>query len=56
MTMWNDNEICADQLFVGVIALLYGLLANISHDGPSFEDTALLEDLLDFLPKFAELF
>jgi hypothetical protein len=49
MTMWNDNEVCTDQFFVGVDDLLYGLLADIPLDGPSCEDMTLLEDLLDFL-------
>jgi hypothetical protein len=47
--MWNDNEVCTDQFFVGIDDLLYGLLADISLDGPSREDMALLEDLFDFL-------
>ena len=49
MTMWNDNEVCTDQFFVGIDDPLYGLLVDISLDGPSCEDTAFLEDLLDFL-------
>jgi hypothetical protein len=43
------TEVCTDQFFVGIDDLLYSLLADISLDGPSCEDMALLEDLLDFL-------
>jgi hypothetical protein len=43
------TEVCTDQLFVGIDDLLYSLLADISLDGPSREDMALLEDLFDFL-------
>jgi len=54
--MWNDNEVCTDQFFVSVDDLLYGLLADISLDGPSCEDMALLEDLLDFLQSSLSCF
>jgi hypothetical protein len=43
------TEVCTDQSFVGIDDLLYSPFANISLDGPSREDMALLEDLFDFL-------
>ena len=42
-------EVGTDQCFVGVDDLLNSFLANISLDGPSREDMALLKDLFDFL-------
>jgi hypothetical protein len=43
------TEVCTDQFFVGIDDLLYSLLADISLDGPSREDMALLEDIFNFL-------